>query len=115
MTTNLSQTTGRKSAKEQVGAVVETVKSAIGFGAEGMDRTKVPPKSAPEKFHIGYYNSNIGRLKKRYKEQGIDLPDYLDSAEDYVAYVKGTGKYRKGKMYGGRVQPRRASSAAETR
>ena len=117
MATNLSQTTGRKSATEQFQEIAEKVKSAVGFGAEGMDRTMVPPKSAPEKFHIGYYNSNIGRLKKRYKEPGIDLPDYLDSVEDYVAYVKGTGKYRKrkSKMYGGRVQPRRASSATETR
>ena len=114
MTTNLSETTGRKSAAEQLKEGYEKVKTAV-FGEEGMDRTMVPPKSAPEKFHKGYYTANIGRLKKRYKEQGIDLPDYLDSAEDYVAYVKGTGKYRKSKMYGGRVQPRRSSSAAETR
>ena len=49
MATNLSQTTGRKSATEQFQEIAEKVKSAVGFGAEGMDRTMVPPKSAPEK------------------------------------------------------------------
>ena len=77
---------------------------------EGMDRTIRPEPSAPEKFHRGYYKANIGRLKANYKKQGIELPDYFSSSDNYVEYMVGK---REGKMYGGRVQPRRASNAGD--
>ena len=79
---------------------------------EGMDRTIRPEPSAPEKFHRGYYKANIGRLKANYKKQGIKLPDYFNSSDNYVKYMVGK---REGKMYGGRVQPRGAYRSTETR
>jgi len=110
MTTNLSQATGRKSAKEQLQEGYEKAKAAIGFGAEGMNKTKKPKPEEHFKLHEGYWKENIGRIKKTYKEQGIKLPDYFNSAKEYATHMV---LQRKKKMYGGRVQPRRASNAGD--
>jgi len=68
------------------------------------------PSDAPEDMHKSYYNNNIGGIKKLYKEQGIKLPNYFDSADSYIDYRKSQ------KVYGGRTQqPRGAYRSEETR
>ena len=67
------------------------------------------PSTAPEDMHESYYKNNIDGIKKLYKEQGIKLPNYFDSADSYIDYRKSQ------KQYGGRVQPRGAQRSSETR
>ena len=68
------------------------------------------PSDAPYRMHKKYYENNIGQIKDMYKEQGMELPDYFDSAKDY-AYYRTTQK-----AYGGRTQkPRGAYRSSETR
>lgn len=107
MAANLSQTTGRKSAAEQLKEGYEKVKTAV-FGEEGMDRTTKPEPEEHFKLHEGYWKANIGRIKETYKKQGIKLPDYFNSAKEYATHM-----VLQRKVYGGRVQPRRASNAGD--
>jgi len=67
------------------------------------------PSDAPARMHRDYYKNNIDNIKDIYKDQGIELPDYFDSAKDYADYRKSQ------KMYGGKVQPRGAMRSTETR
>ena len=60
------------------------------------------PSDAPARMHRDYYKNNIDNIKNIYKDQGMELPDYFDSANDYADYRKSQ------KMYGGKVQPRGA-------
>ena len=107
MATNLSQATGRKSAKEQASEAVDKIKTAV-FGAEGMDKTIKPKPEEHFKLHEGYWKANIGRIKETYKKQGIKLPDYFSSAKEYATHM-----VLQRKVYGGRVHPRRASNAGD--
>jgi hypothetical protein len=109
MATNLSQETVRKSAKEQLQEGYEKAKTAV-FGAEGTDKTIKPEPEEHFKLHEGYWKANIGRIKETYKKQGIKLPDYFSSAKEYATHMV---LQRKDKVYGGRVQPRRASNAGD--
>jgi len=68
------------------------------------------PSDAPEDMHKSYYTNNIDNIKKLYNDQGIELPNYFDSADSYIDYRKSQ------KAYGGRTQqPRGAYRSAETR
>jgi hypothetical protein len=67
------------------------------------------PSTASEDMHENYWTNNIDGIKKLYKEQGIELPSYFDSADSYADYRKSQ------KQYGGRVQPRGAQRSSETR
>jgi cellulose synthase/poly-beta-1,6-N-acetylglucosamine synthase-like glycosyltransferase len=90
-----------KTIAEQIG-MVEKKKQSVGL-------PKPFPSDAPSRMHKSYYNNNIDGIKKLYKEQGIELPNYFDSVDSYIDYRKSQ------KQYGGRVQPRRAQRSAETR
>jgi hypothetical protein len=91
-----------KTIAQQIGMVEEKKK-------ESTSLPKPFPSDAPSRMHKSYYNSNIDGIKKLYKDQGIELPSYFDSADSYVDYRKSQ------KKYGGRVQPRGAQRSAETR
>ena len=67
------------------------------------------PSDAPARMHRDYYKNNIDNIKDIYKDQGMELPDYFDSANDYADYRKSQ------KMYGGKVQPRGAMRSIETK
>tara|TARA_R100000388_G_scaffold20056_1_gene15228 strand:+ start:762 stop:1055 length:294 start_codon:yes stop_codon:yes gene_type:complete len=67
------------------------------------------PSDAPARMHRDYYKNNIDNIRDIYKEQGMELPDYFDSASEYVDYRKTE------KMYGGKIQPRGAMRSTETR
>ena len=67
------------------------------------------PSDAPARMHRNYYKNNIDNIRDIYKDQGIELPSYFDSANDYADYR------RSQKMYGGKVQPRGAMRTTETR
>jgi hypothetical protein len=72
--------------------------------------SKPYPSDAPRDMHKSYFDSNIDAIKKLYKDQGIELPSYFDSADSYTDYRKSQ------KAYGGRTQqPRGAYRSAETR
>ncbi len=66
------------------------------------------PSDAPARMHRSYYKNNIDNIRDIYKDQGIELPSYFDSANDYADYR------RSQKMYGGKVQPRGAMRTTET-
>jgi hypothetical protein len=68
------------------------------------------PSDAPRDMHESYFNKYEDSIKKLYADQGIELPDYFNSAESYADYRKSQ------KAYGGRTQqPRGAYRSAETR
>jgi hypothetical protein len=67
------------------------------------------PPSAPYRMHKKYYENNIDNIRNIYKEQGIEIPNYFNSASDYADYR------RSQKRYGGKVQPRGAMRSTETR
>ena len=91
-----------KTIAQQIGMVEEKKKESTGL-------PKPFPSDAPSRMHKSYYNNNIDGIKKLYKDQGIELPNYFDSADSYIDYRKSQ------KQYGGRVQPRGAQRSAETR
>ena len=91
-----------KTIAQQIGMVEEKKKESVGL-------PKPFPSDAPSRMHKSYYNNNIDGIKKLYKEQGIELPSYFDSADSYIDYR------RSQKQYGGRVQPRGAQRSSETR
>jgi hypothetical protein len=91
-----------KTIAQQIGMVEEKKKESVGL-------PKPFPSDAPSRMHKSYYNNNIDGIKKLYKEQGIELPGYFDSADSYIDYRKSQ------KQYGGRVQPRGAQRSSETR
>jgi len=91
-----------KTIAQQIGMVEEKKKESVGL-------PKPFPSDAPSRMHKSYYNNNIDGIKKLYKEQGIELPSYFDSADSYIDYRKSQ------KQYGGRVQPRGAQRSSETR
>ena len=91
-----------KTIAQQIGMVEEKKKESVGL-------PKPFPSDAPSRMHRSYYTNNIDGIKKLYKEQGIELPSYFDSADSYVDYRKSQ------KQYGGRVQPRGAQRSSETR
>src|SRR6056300_989158 len=76
---------------------------------ESVGLPKPFPSDAPSRMHKSYYTNNIDNIKKLYKDQGIELPSYFDSAVSYIDYRKSQ------KQYGGRVQPRGAQRRSETR
>jgi len=76
---------------------------------ESVGLPKPFPSDAPSRMHKSYYNNNIDGIKELYKDQGIELPSYFDSADSYIDYRKSQ------KQYGGRVQPRGAQRSSETR
>ena len=67
------------------------------------------PSDAPARMHRNYYKNNIDNIRDIYKDQGIELPSYFDSANAYADYR------RSQKMYGGKVQPGGAVRTKETR
>ena len=67
------------------------------------------PSDAPARMHRDYFINNKDAIEDYYAKQGMELPDYFDSANDYVDYRKSQ------KMYGGKVQPRGAMRSTETR
>jgi|DEB0MinimDraft_4_1074332.scaffolds.fasta_scaffold382826_1 hypothetical protein len=74
------------------------------------DLPKPYPSDAPVRMHKEYYEKHISGIKNLYKDQGIELPDYFNSADSYADYRKSQ------KAYGGRTQqPRGAYRSAETR
>lgn len=91
-----------KTIAQQIGMVEEKKKESTGL-------PKPFPSDAPSRMHKSYYTNNIDNIKKLYKDQGIELPSYFDSADSYIDYRKSQ------KQYGGRVQPRGAQRSAETR
>jgi hypothetical protein len=91
-----------KTIAEQIGMVEKKKKQSVGL-------PKPFPSDAPSRMHKSYYNNNIDGIRKLYKEQGIKLPNYFDSADSYIDYRKSQ------KQYGGRVQPRGAQRSSETR
>ncbi len=91
-----------KTIAQKIGMTEEKKKESTGL-------PKPFPSDAPSRFHKSYYNNNIEGIKKIYKEQGIELPSYFDSADSYIDYRKSQ------KQYGGRVQPRGAQRSSETR
>jgi hypothetical protein len=91
-----------KTIAKQIGMVKEEPKKISGIA-------KPFPSDAPARMHRDYYKNNIDNIKNIYKEQGIELPDYFDSASEYVEYRKTE------KAYGGKVQPRGAYRSSETR
>ena len=91
-----------KTIAQQIGTVEEKKKESVGL-------PKPFPSDAPSRMHKSYYNNNIDGIKELYKDQGIELPSYFDSADSYIDYRKSQ------KQYGGRVQPRGAQRSAETR
>ena len=91
-----------KTIAQQIGMVEEKKKESVGL-------PKPFPSDAPSRMHKSYYTNNIDNIKKLYKDQGIELPSYFDSADSYIDYRKSQ------KQYGGRVQPRGAQRSSETR
>ena len=92
---------------------MKTIAQKIGMTKEkkkeSTDLPKPFPSDAPSDMHRSYYTNNIDGIKKLYKEQGIELPNYFDSEDSYIDYRKSQ------KQYGGLVQPRGAYRSAETR
>lgn len=93
---------------------MQTIAQKIGMAKEEPEEVKgiaKPfPSDAPYRMHKKYYENNIGQIKDMYKDQGMELPDYFDSAKDYADYRKSQ------KAYGGRTQqPRGAYRSSETR
>lgn len=91
-----------KTIAQKIGMAKEEPKEVSGIA-------KPFPSDAPTRMHKKYYENNIGQIKKIYKEQGMELPNYFGSASDYAEYRKSQ------KMYGGKVQPRGAMRSTETR
>lgn len=91
-----------KTIAQQIGMVKKEPKKVSGIA-------KPFPSDAPSRMHRDYYKNNIGQIRKLYNKQGIELPDYFDSASEYVEYRKTK------KAYGGKVQPRGAMRSEETR
>jgi hypothetical protein len=90
---------------KQIGMVKEEEKKQ-----KNADLPKPFPSDAPSRMHESYYTNNIDNIKRLYKEQGIKLPEYFNSADAYVDYRKSQ------KAYGGRTQqPRGAYRSSETR
>ena len=102
---SIAKQTGKQTATEQLKDIVSAF-----LPSEGTDRTKKPKPEEHFKLHEGFWKANIGRIKETYKKQGIKLPDYFSSAKEYATHMV---LQRKDKVYGGRVQPRRASNAGD--
>jgi len=93
-----------KAAGFQFGQKKEQKKTA------STDLPKPYPSDAPARMHKEYYEKHISGIKNLYKDQGIELPSYFNSADAYVDYRKSQ------KAYGGRTQqPRGAYRSSETR